>query len=117
MTRIFHKLLGKTMKHVTRTHDEMLFETIEGEKYRFFHSQDCCESVTIEDICGDLNDLVGSPLTTVEETGRDAKKTDLGDSQSWTFYRFATAKGWVTVRWYGTSNGYYSESVDFEEIV
>ena len=114
----FSELVGKTLKDCRGEvgGDSVVFETVEGEVYQLYHRQDCCESVKVEDICGDLLDLVGSVIIQAEEsTNSDEVKPDtyVGESHTWTFYRIATAKGQVVLRWLGTSNGYYSESVDF----
>ena len=78
----------------------------------FFHSQDCCENVRLEDITGDLTDLVGYPLLQAELVTECSTNGEWGESVTWSFYKFATVKGSVTVRWLGESNGYYSETVD-----
>ena len=116
-------LKGKTLKDVQQHGvEEIIFETVDGELYKMHHYQDCCESVTIDDVCGDLQDLVGSPILMAEESTNVNKNPpevvppDYQDSFTWTFYRLATVKGYVTIRWYGSSNGYYSESVYFEKV-
>jgi hypothetical protein len=111
------QMLGKTFVQVTGDVGgyEMLFETAQGERFMFAHQQDCCECVDINDIVGNLQDLVGEPLLLAEEvsgeTPVDFVERD-HESVTWTFYKFATRKGYVDVRWLGESNGYYGEGVD-----
>ena len=116
------ELKGKTLSSVTADNDEILFTTVDGEVYKMYHAQDCCESVYIESIVGDLEDLVGEEILRAEETSnifdmlRNVEQEYSDESHTWTFYKFATRKGYVDIRWYGTSNGYYSEGVDFVKV-
>ena len=111
-THIYHDILGKTIKHIDNLGEELIFHFTDGEKYVMKHFQDCCESVYIEDICGELTDLYDSPLIRAEE--RVDSIPDLPYEEGrYTFYEFATNKGSVTIRWNGTSNGFYSMSVSF----
>jgi hypothetical protein len=110
------ELLGKTMVSVKNVDNEQLvFTTTDGHQYKFFHIQDCFECVRIIDIAGHLDDLVGQPLLMAEKsTNKENPPEGMHDeSFTWTFYRFATVKGYVTVRWLGESSGLYSEDVDF----
>lgn len=114
----FDTLLGKTLVKIVgldKGNDEVVFYCEDGKKYKMYHEQDGCECVDIEDVIGDFNNLIGIPLVMAEEEIKEGEYGDRGTS-TWTFYKLATNKGYVTIRWYGESKGYYSESVDFKEI-
>jgi len=105
----FESLKGKTFEKVTEDGYGVTLEN-KLERFELRHDQECCEAVYIEDIAGELDDLVDSPILLAEET------SDHGDqgqgSETWTFYKLSTIKGSVTIRFYGTSNGFYSETAD-----
>jgi hypothetical protein len=119
----FAELVGKVLVSikVNDAKDQIWFVDDQGKEYSMHHYQDCCETVEIESIVGDLNDLLNTPVLKAEE----AESNDTPDgallgyepeSATWTFYKLATIKGYVDIRWFGSSNGYYSESVSFVEV-
>lgn len=102
-------MVGKTFKDVYASDDKLVFRSYDN-RLEFYHEQECCEDVSIEDICGDLEDLKDTPILSAKVVTNEGFTED--SPYTWTFYKFSTIKGDVTVRWYGTSNGYYSECVD-----
>lgn len=118
----FEYLKGKTLVKIEGMEtgsERIVFTCSSGDRFALFHSQDCCESVQVEDVCGDVKDLLDSPILLAEEVSNvedDPKPHKYAESWTWTFYKLSTIKGSVTIRWLGESNGYYSERVDFARI-
>ena len=89
----------------------------DGSYLFMYHDQDCCEIVTLEDFDNDAEALIGGTMLKVEECVSNANDGEFNpldkydDSYTWTFYTLFTSKGIMKLRWYGTSNGYYSEDV------
>ena len=122
----FEVLKGKVLTKIEgleKDSEVVTFYAEDGSIFQMYHEQDCCESVSVDDVCGDINDLIGEKILIAEENscsdetpGGIPRPDEYTDSYTWTFYKLATKKGYVDIRWYGESNGYYSESVDFKQI-
>ena len=54
---IIEKLQGKTLTKVERLDDREIRFYTNDKIVRMYHSQECCEDVSIEDLVGDLEDL------------------------------------------------------------
>lgn len=97
----------------------ILFYCKDGAVIQMYHEQNCCETVYLEssDCYTNKDDIYTDcdwcEIEEVTETGSN----ELWESTfTWTFYKIKTNKGYDTLRWYGTSNGYYSERVDFLDV-
>lgn len=110
----FEDLKGKTLVSVKVEEDEIYLQTACGFEYKLYHDQDCCESVYVESVTGNTIDLIGEPLLLAEEVSNAEFPHDKEyepESYTWTFYKLATRMGYVDIRFFGSSNGYYSEGV------
>lgn len=107
-------LKGEVLAHIDTFDDVILLTTISGREIRIYHRQDCCESVSIVGTEGQLKDLVGKVIVDAKHEEQQVS----GDYDSVTFSEltFRTSDTTVISRWRGESNGYYSESVDLEEV-
>lgn len=110
---VYKQLIGREILKIAVSEDVLYF--VFDEIIAIWnHEQDCFDSVYIEDIEGDLKNLIGAPLVMAETYYHEADTYD--GSETYTYYTFATVKGRVVIRWYVESNGYYSESVDMTTI-
>lgn len=111
----FEDLVGKKIVRIEgmyKDSEEIFFYTDDGLVYRMYHPRDCCESVYVEDVVGDPLDLLNAEVLVAEvSTKEDSHGCDL---LQWTFYKLATFNGYIDLRWYGSSNGYYGVDVNFE---
>lgn len=118
----FAEMVGKTLTGISGAEagSELIrFECADGTAYEMQHIQDCCESVEVESVVGDVADLIGVPILVAEERESQERPADAAadlycESETWTFYTLRTIRGSVDIRWLGASNGYYSESVYFK---
>ena len=109
---VHNEMIGKTFIAVNISYyrEVMQFVDSDGEMYTFYPI--CDSNVSIEDITGELTDLIGSPMLMAEYVENETDTSS--GNEKWTFYKFATLKGYVTIRWYGSSNGWYSTSVQYD---
>ncbi|MDL2250486.1 hypothetical protein LJC51_07535 [Lachnospiraceae bacterium OttesenSCG-928-J05] len=118
MLEIYEELLASpVIKVECQAFDyELHFYLENGKHYKFFHDPVSDESALITDITGNLDDLRGQ-LIIAELVDNYDEMDSYGDIFEWTFYKFATAKGYVTVRWEGHGTTWYSTSVELVEVI
>lgn len=95
----------------------------DGTRYYFYHAQDCCENVYLEDVAGgELEDLEGEQILHMSERTSTPEPHELKDDEyvddlmEWTFYVISTMKVTLTLRFLGASNGYYAVGVDIRKV-
>lgn len=119
----FNTLLNETLTFikVSADSDVVTFVTRSGKTFQMYHEQECCENVQIEEIHGNLIDLLASPINSCSVSKSSVPwgmlgSDEYGGIQERTFYKLSTIYGSVTIRWLGTSNGYTSTAVQFYRI-
>ena len=117
---IYTEFSGKTIQEIRgckKHSDEVTIKFTDGTCLKFYHQQDCCETVLLEDFDATPEDLVNANIISIEErVSRNEIKplNDWDESYTWTFYIIKTSKFTMSMRWYGESNGWYSETVDID---
>jgi len=118
----FEKLVGKEIIKVEGLlvgSKEVTFYCSDGSNLRMYHAQCCCENVDIYELDGDGFAAIGVVLSAREDISDphpegEKEEPYMRDLEQWTFYNLQTNNGFVNIRWFGESNGYYSVDVDCE---
>ena len=88
-------------------HQDLFFLESSKFKVQIYVVEDCCNGSWIEDIEGDVHDIIDEPITMFELVSNREEENDY--YKTWTFIKIGTKKGSITIRFVGESNGYYTE--------
>ena len=113
---------GKTIQEIRgckKHSDEVTIKFTDGSCLKFYHQQDCCETVLLEDFDITPEWLIDSKIISIEERISRSEEgvkplNDWTESYTWSFYVIKTSSSTMILRWYGESNGWYSETVDID---
>lgn len=110
----FSDMVGKVIKSIDGAQgksERVVFNFSDGTAWVSYHSQDCCESVSVERVDGRLGNAIGSVVLEASED-YDSKNNPpvYADSWTWTYQKIRTQAGEVCIVWLGESNGYYGET-------
>ena len=113
---------GKTIQEIRgckKHSDEVTIKFTDGSCLKFYHKQDCCETVLLEDFDITPEWLIDSKIISIEERISRSEEgvnplNDWAESYTWSFYVIKTSSSTMVLRWYGESNGWYSETVDID---
>ncbi len=119
MSANWHDLIGRDVVAVDIHTDEVIIET-STLSIRAYHCRECCEDFRFIKCDGDIGSLFGTVKVAEEDGGASApdefRSMVVDDSHTWTKLTIATASATVHFWFLGQSNGYYGESVDFQEL-
>ena len=121
----FESLKGKTFKNIiiNDSRTNISFITEDNEWYTLNHKQECCESVYLEDVDNDINELIGSKIllaelrTNTSDIHKGERDFDTYSSRTWSFYTIGNINTTCVIRWFGASNGCYSEEAELKKFV
>ena len=111
------RLVGEVITgYKINSDDEILLKLYTKDKIIiFYHDQECCEEVWLETDPEEIKRIIGSPILQAEERTEECEELEeWWERNTYTFYTIRTLKDTLTLRFIGTSNGYYSEDVDIE---
>lgn len=110
----FSSLAGKTITSIEGLNsDHVTIKTECGKTYGMRHFQDCCESVSLKEVLGNVDSIIGKEVRYANEDTSDCSGE--WSSGTRTTFTIHTNGGSLILIWEGYSNGYYGEGVSFYE--
>lgn len=106
------ELVGETIKVIKAEKESVYIEMESGKAWHIYHMYDCCETVFVYRIDGEIADLLGKEVTRFEEEQTDEFLFghEPCESHTWTIYTIVAGGYKVVFYWLGESNGYYMET-------